>query len=53
MVVRNKLVLIVELYPDLKLDDFYIFFDEIQEIPEWEKYVRRLYDTVNRKILSL
>jgi len=40
----------LELYPDQKLDDLYIFFDEIQEIPEWEKYVRRLYDTVTRKI---
>ncbi len=40
----------LELYPDQKLDDLYIFFDEIQEIPEWEKYVRRLYDTVSRKI---
>ena len=40
----------LELYPDQKLDDLYIFFDEIQEIPNWEKYVRRLYDTVSRKI---
>ena len=40
----------LELYPDQKLDDLYIFFDEIQELPEWEKYVRRLYDTVTRKI---
>ena len=39
-----------ELYPDQKLDDIYVFFDEIQEIPNWEKYVRRLYDTVTRKI---
>jgi len=34
----------LELYPDQKLDELYIFFDEIQEIPDWEKYVRRLYD---------
>ena len=40
----------LELYPDQKLDDLYIFFDEIQEIPEWEKYVRRLYDTISKKI---
>ncbi len=39
-----------ELYPDQKSDDIYLFFDEIQEIPNWEKYVRRLYDTVSRKI---
>ncbi len=40
----------LELYPDQKLDDLYIFFDEIQEIPEWEKYIRRVYDTVSKKI---
>ena len=40
----------LELYPDQKMDDLYIFFDEIQEIPQWEKYVRRLYDTVSKKI---
>jgi len=40
----------LELYPDQKLDELYIFFDEIQEIPDWEKYVRRLYDTISRKI---
>jgi uncharacterized protein len=40
----------LELYPDQKLDDVYIFFDEIQELPDWEKYIRRLYDTVSRKI---
>lgn len=32
------------------MDEIYIFFDEIQELPNWEKYVRRLYDTVSRKI---
>ncbi len=40
----------LELYPDQELDDIYIFFDEIQELPNWEKYIRRLYDTVSRKI---
>jgi len=40
----------LELYPDQKLDELYIFFDEVQEIPDWEKYIRRLYDTVSRKI---
>lgn len=40
----------LELYPDQDLDNVYIFFDEIQEIPNWEKYVRRLYDTVSRRI---
>ena len=40
----------LELYPNQTPEDLYIFFDEIQEIPEWEKYVRRLYDTITRKI---
>ena len=40
----------LELYPEQNLSDLYIFFDEIQEISGWEKYVRRLYDTVTRKI---
>lgn len=40
----------LELYPDQQFADLYIFFDEIQELPNWEKYVRRLYDTVSRKI---
>lgn len=40
----------LELYPEQELTEIYIFLDEIQELPNWEKYVRRLYDTVSRKI---
>jgi uncharacterized protein len=40
----------MELNPEQALGEIYIFFDEIQELPNWEKYVRRLYDTVTRKI---
>lgn len=40
----------LELYPEQKLNEIFIFFDEIQELPDWEKYTRRLYDTVSRKI---
>ena len=40
----------LELYPEQKLDEIYLFFDEIQELPGWEKYVRRIYDTVSKKI---
>ena len=28
----------------------YLFFDEIQEVEGWEKFVRRMYDTVSKKI---
>lgn len=39
-----------ELYPKKKEQNIYIFFDEIQEVKGWEKFVRRLYDTITRKI---
>ncbi len=34
----------LELYPDNRLDECYFFFDEIQNIVWWEKFVRRIYD---------
>ncbi len=40
----------LELYPEQELAEIYLFFDEIQELNGWEKYVRRLYDTVSKKI---
>lgn len=40
----------LELYPDLKLSECYLFFDEIQNIPGWEKFVRRIYDTKTKHI---
>lgn len=40
----------IELNPEQPLGEIYIFFDEIQELPNWEKYIRRLYDTVTRRI---
>lgn len=39
-----------ELYPNRDLTSCYFFFDEIQNLPGWEKFVRRLYDTVSRHI---
>ncbi|MEW6518562.1 MAG: ATP-binding protein [Thermodesulfobacteriota bacterium] len=39
-----------ELYPHQSPDELHIFLDEIQELPDWEKFVRRLYDTVTKKI---
>jgi uncharacterized protein len=39
-----------DLYPDLDLSRSYFFFDEIQELDRWEKFVRRIFDTVTRKI---
>jgi len=40
----------LELYPDKVLKNCYFFFDEIQNITGWEKFVRRLYDTVSKNI---
>lgn len=39
-----------ELYPDQDLSQVYLFFDEIQELPKWEKFVRRVLDTISRHI---
>ncbi len=39
-----------ELYPKQDLKKCYFFFDEIQNITGWEKFVRRLYDTVSKNI---
>lgn len=39
-----------ELYPDLKKQKKYFFFDEIQNIKNWEIFVRRIYDKEKIKI---
>jgi len=39
-----------ELYPEHSLDECYFFFDEIQNISGWEKFVRRVYDTISKNI---
>ena len=36
-----------EVYPSHKSEKVYFFFDEIQNIPEWHLFIRRLYDTEN------
>ncbi|MEG8947237.1 ATP-binding protein [Rosettibacter firmus] len=33
-----------ELFPDNKLQHVYFFFDEIQLVDNWEKFIRRIYD---------
>jgi len=35
------------LYPELKNQKCYFFFDEIQNVAGWEKFIRRLVDTEN------
>lgn len=40
----------MELYPKQNLSECYFFFDEIQNILGWEKFVRRVYDTISKNI---
>lgn len=50
----NELDIIIkaysELYPDVKIKNCYLFFDEIQNINNWEKFIRRLYDSFTKNI---
>lgn len=50
----NELDLILraysELYPDAKIKNCYFFFDEIQNIERWEKFIRRVYDSLTKNI---
>ncbi len=39
-----------ELYPKLSFSGCYFFFDEIQNIKGWEKFIRRVFDTISRNI---
>lgn len=39
-----------ELFPAAEIKDTWFFFDEIQNIQGWEKFVRRIYDTKTRHI---
>ena len=39
-----------EMYPDKRDEKIYLFLDEIQEIEGWEKFIRRIYDTLNIQI---
>jgi len=39
-----------ELYPHLKLSECFFFFDEIQEVPGWEKFIARIHSSVNQNI---
>ena len=39
-----------ELYPAKKSEKVVFFFDEIQIVDNWEKFIRRLYDTENCQI---
>ncbi len=39
-----------ELYPETETKNLYLLFDEIQNVPGWEKFIRRIYDSKTRHI---
>lgn len=39
-----------ELYPEIDLSKAFLFFDEIQNINRWEKFIRRIYDSITKNI---
>ncbi len=39
-----------ELFPQKREERVYIFLDEVQSVPHWEQFVRRIYDTLNLSI---
>ena len=39
-----------ELYPGNDIKSCYLFFDEIQNIENWDKFIRRVYDTITQNI---
>ena len=39
-----------ELYPEQDFQNVYVFFDEIQDVDWWEKFVRRIYDFETKNI---
>lgn len=40
-----------ELYPRKKEEWIYLFFDEIQNAPEWERFIRRIHDQEKCRIV--
>jgi len=39
-----------DIYPTKRDEKVYLFLDEIQAVPHWELYVRRIYDTLDLQI---
>ena len=39
-----------ELYPHKRQETVYFFLDEVQNISGWERFVRRIYDTLNIRL---
>lgn len=39
-----------QIYPEQPLDQVYFFFDEIQDVIGWEKFIRRMVDTISTHV---
>ncbi len=39
-----------QMYPQKAIENVEFYFDEIQEVAGWEKFLRRMLDTISRKI---
>lgn len=48
--IEDLLEVYFELYPSLKEKFNYVFFDEIQNVKDWERSVRRIYDSQNFRV---
>ena len=40
----------LQLYPDVDLSSCWFFFDDIQVVERWERFVRRLEESVSKRI---
>lgn len=40
-----------ELYPDIDMRESYIFMDEVQNVKGWEQFVRRVLESITKKIV--
>ena len=47
---RNMLNIFYEMYPENKQKKVWVFLDEIQNVPNWEKFVRSILDKENVQI---
>ena len=39
-----------ELYPEINPGEIYFFFDEIQNVEGWDRFCRRVYDSVSQNV---
>jgi hypothetical protein len=47
---RNLIEIFYEIYPDNKNQKVYLFLDEVQNVPNWEKFVRAVLDGENVQV---